>query len=108
MKKIQSVEQVQDQQFDQRMRACVDHRVSPSLAVTAVRGSDTVVARGYGWSDLEHRTNASAETVYLYCSMTKLFTATALMQLREGDLVDLDRDVRAYLPDFPLHHPSGA
>jgi len=106
MKKIQSAEQVQDQQFDQRMRALVEQRVSPSLAVTAVRGDDTVVARGYGWSDLEQGTNASAETIYLYCSMTKLFTATALMQLRERGLVDLDRAVRAYLPDFPLHHPS--
>jgi len=107
MKKIQSVEQVQDQQFDQRLRAFVEHRVSPSLAVTAVRGGDTVVERGYGWSDLEQGTNASAETVYLYCSMTKLFTATALMQLRERGLVDINREVRAYLPDFPLHHPSG-
>ena len=107
MKKIPSAELVQDQQFEQRMRAFVERRVSPSLAVTAVRGGDTVVARGYGWSDLERGTNASAETVYLYCSMTKLFTATALMQLRERGLVDLDREVRAYLPDFPLHHPSG-
>src|ERR1700694_4931235 len=107
MKKIQRAEQVQDQQFDQRMRAFVEHRVSPSLAVTAVRGSDTIVARGYGWSDLEQGTNASAETVYLYCSMTKLFTATALMQLRERGLVDIDREVRVYLPDFPLHHASG-
>ncbi len=63
MKKIQSVEQVQDQQFDQRMRTFVEHRFSPSLAVTAVRGGDTVVVRGYGWSDLEQGTNASAETV---------------------------------------------
>jgi CubicO group peptidase (beta-lactamase class C family) len=107
MKKIQSAEQVQDQHFDQRMRTFAEHHVSPSLAVTAVRGSDTVVARGYGWSDLEQGTNASAETVYLYCSMTKLFTATALMQLRERGLVDINREVRAYLPDFPLHHPSG-
>jgi len=101
------VEQVQEQQFEQRMRALVEQRVSPSLAVVAVRGDDTVVARGYGWSDLEQGTNASAETIYLYCSMTKLFTATALMQLRERGLVELDREVRAYLPDFPLHHPSG-
>lgn len=107
MKKRPSLEQVQAQQFDQRMRACVEHHVSPSLAVTAVGGRETVVARGYGWSDLEHGTKACAETIYLYCSMTKLFTATALMQLRERGLVDLDREVKAYLPDFPLHHPSG-
>jgi hypothetical protein len=75
------MEQVQDQQFDQHMRIFMEHRVSPSLAMTAVRGNDMVVARGYGWSNLEQGTNASAETVYLYCSMTKLFIATALMQL---------------------------
>ena len=107
MKKIQSGEQVSNEQFDQRMRVLVEHRVSPSLAVTAVRGGKAVVARGYGWSDLEQGTKATAETIYLYCSMTKLFTATAVMQLRERGLVDLDRPVRAYLPDFPLHHPSG-
>lgn len=107
MKKILSAEQVQDQHFDQRLRTFVEHRVSPSLAVTAVRGGDTVVERGYGLSDMEQGTKASAETIYLYFSMTKLFTATALMQLRERGLIDLDREVKAYLPDFPLHHPSG-
>ena len=107
MKKIQSIEQVPLEHFDQRMRALVEHRVSPSLAVTVVQGGEAVVARGYGWSDLEQGTHASAETVYLYCSMTKLFTATALMHLRERSLLDLDRPVRVYLPDFPLQHPSG-
>jgi CubicO group peptidase (beta-lactamase class C family) len=107
MKKIQSAEQVQDQQFEQRMRALAKQRVSPSLAATVVWGDDTMVARGYGWSDLEQGTSASVETIYLYCSMTKLFTATALMQLRERGLVELDRAVRVYLPDFPLQHPSG-
>ena len=107
MKKRQSAEQMQDQHFEQRLRTLVEQRVAPSLAVVAVRGNETVVARGYGWSDLEQGTAASAETVYLYCSMTKLFTATALMQLREHGLVELDQAVRAYLPDFPLQHPSG-
>ena len=104
---MKKVEQVTDRQFDQRMRALVERRVSPSLAVTAVRGSETVVARGYGWSDLEQGTKASSETLYLYCSMTKLFTATAIMQLCERGLVDIDQPVRVSLPDFPLHHPSG-
>jgi len=65
------------------------------------------VTQGYGWSDLEYGTHATAETIYLYCSMTKLFTATALMQLRERGLVELDRAVRDYLPDFPLQYPTG-
>jgi CubicO group peptidase (beta-lactamase class C family) len=107
MKKRQRIIQIPPEHFDQRMRTLVEHRISPSLAVAVVQGDDTVIAQGYGWSDLEQATAASAETVYLYCSMTKLFTATALMQLRERGLLDLDRPVRVYLPDFPLQHPSG-
>jgi CubicO group peptidase (beta-lactamase class C family) len=107
MKKRQSVEQVQVRDFEQRLSALVEQRVSPSLAAIAVQGDDTVVARGYGWSDIEQGPKASAETIYLYCSMTKLFTATALMQLHERGLAELDQEVRAYLPDFPLRHASG-
>jgi CubicO group peptidase (beta-lactamase class C family) len=107
MKKEQNIEQMQTQLFDQRMREFIEHRVSPSLAVIAVRGDDTVIAHGYGWSDLAQARKASAETIYLYCSMTKLFTATASMQLCEHGLIDLDRAVKTYLPHIPLQHPSG-
>jgi CubicO group peptidase (beta-lactamase class C family) len=93
--------------FERRLRTLVARHVSPSLAVVAVQGNDILAARGYGQSDLERGTAASAETVYLYCSMTKLFTATAVMQLRERGLVELDREVRAYLPEFSLRPPSG-
>ncbi len=106
MKKRQSREQVPLEHFDQRMRALVERRILPSLAAVVVQSDDTMVTRGYGWSDLEQGTAASAETVYLYCSMTKLFTATALMQQRERGLVELDRPVREYLLGFPLQHPN--
>jgi CubicO group peptidase (beta-lactamase class C family) len=107
MKNSQHTVPIPLEPFEERLHALVERRVSPSLAVVAVRGEDTVVAHGYGWSDLERKTAASARTVYLYCSMTKLFTATALMQLRERGLVDLDQPVRHSLPDFPLRHRSG-
>jgi CubicO group peptidase (beta-lactamase class C family) len=93
--------------FDRQLTTLVDRRVSPSLAVVAVQGDDILAARGYGQSDLERGTAASAETFYLYCSITKLFTATAVMQLRDRGLLELDQTVRAYLPEFPLRHPSG-
>ena len=101
------IEQVSYQQFDQHMRALIKQHVAPSLAVTAVRGCDTVAAGGYGHSVLGEEAVASAETVYLYGSMTKLFTATAVMQLRERGLVELDRPVRDYVQDFPISSISG-
>ncbi len=39
--------------------------------------------------------------------MTKLFTATAVMQLRERGQVELDRSARDYVHDFPLRSASG-
>ena len=59
MKNIQSIEQVPLEHFDQRMQALVERRISPSLAAVVVQGDDTMVARGYGWSDLEQGTAAS-------------------------------------------------
>ncbi len=95
------------QQFNQHMRALIAHHVAPSLAVTAVQGCEMVVSEGYGHPVLGETAVASVETVYLYASMTKLFTATAVMQLREQGLVELDRPVRDYVQGFPLKHPSG-
>jgi hypothetical protein len=43
-----NVEQVSSQQFDQHMHNLIEHRVAPSLAVTAVRWYSIVVADGYG------------------------------------------------------------
>lgn len=100
-------ERVSLEQFEQRVRTIVQQRGTPGLSVVVVRGSDIVMARGYGWSDLQNRTAATPETVYLYCSMTKLFTATAVMQLHERGLIELDKPVRSYLPRFPLSHSSG-
>jgi CubicO group peptidase (beta-lactamase class C family) len=94
------------QKLKRHLQDLIERRTAPSLVMTAVRGSETVFTYGGGFSDLEKRTEATPQTIYLYCSMTKLFTATAIMQLREHGLVDIDQPVQAYLPDFKLHHPS--
>lgn len=101
------IEQISPQQFDQHMHALIRRDVAPSLAVTAVREGSTVVASGYGHPVLGEEATASAQTVYLYGSMTKLFTATAVMQLRERGQVELDRPVREYVQNFPLRRSSG-
>jgi CubicO group peptidase (beta-lactamase class C family) len=95
------------QQFDDHMQALIARHMAPSLAVTAVQGCETVVAGGYGHLVLGQAAVASAETIYLYASMTKLFTATAVMQLRERGLVELDQPVRDYVQGFPFKSPPG-
>jgi CubicO group peptidase (beta-lactamase class C family) len=65
------------------------------------RGDDLLLAKGYGLADMENALPATAETVYNIGSVTKQFTAAAIMQLVERGKVGLDDLVTKYLPDFP-------
>lgn len=58
-------------------------------------------AEGFGFARLEPPTPATAETSYRMASVTKTFTAVAIMQLVEQGKVDLDAEVQTYLPSFP-------
>src|SRR5262249_41311925 len=53
------------------------------MSIAVVRGSDMVVAKGYGFADLENRVPATEHTVYRIGSITKQFTAAAVLQLVE-------------------------
>ncbi|MDH5375535.1 MAG: beta-lactamase family protein [Candidatus Bathyarchaeota archaeon] len=68
----------------------------PSLVAGIVVNDSLVWSRGYG--------GASQDTVYLIASITKPFVATAVLQLYERNLIDLDDDVNKHLP-FTMRHP---
>jgi CubicO group peptidase (beta-lactamase class C family) len=83
-------------------------RVVPGLSASVLVGEHTVWRKGFGASDLERNTPATADTVYAVGSITKLFTATMLMQLRDAGKVKLDDPVQEYVPDVrvPHRHPG--
>jgi CubicO group peptidase (beta-lactamase class C family) len=70
-------------------------------SVAVVKGSDTIALKGYGVADLEYDIPTPERAVYEIGSVTKQFTAVALLQLVEQGKVSLDDDLRDYLPDFP-------
>jgi len=59
-------------------------------------------AAGFGVTSVEHPLPVTPDTLFQVGSISKTFTATALMMLREAGKVDLDTPIRAYLPDFHL------
>ena len=63
---------------------------------------------GVGTTNIEHPQRVTAETLFQIGSTSKTFTATALMQLVEDGLVDLDATVRTYLPWFALQSEDDA
>ncbi|MFN2316051.1 MAG: serine hydrolase domain-containing protein [Gemmatimonadales bacterium] len=71
------------------------------ISVAVVRGSDTLLLKGYGKADLELDVPTPDGAVYAIGSVTKQFTAAAILQLRDAGKLDLDADITTYLPDFP-------
>ena len=72
-----------------------------SVSVAVVHKGDIVYTYVYGDANPVEGIQADTQTIYRYGSMTKPFTATALMQLVEQGLVDLDAWLGKYVPEFP-------
>jgi CubicO group peptidase (beta-lactamase class C family) len=62
---------------------------------------DFTWAKGFGYADLENKTPARAESSYRMASITKTFTAIAVLQLVEKGKINLDAEVQEYVPYFP-------
>src|SRR4051812_2796282 len=77
-----------------------DHRTA-GVSVVVVKNGRTVLAKGYGFADLENDVPATAETVYRIGSVTKQFTSAAIMRLVEQGKVSLDDTLQKFLPNFP-------
>ena len=75
------------------------------LAIAVARGDRIQVAKGYGFADLENQVPATVETIFKVGSVTKQFTALAIMQLVEKKKIALTDDVAKYLPEVPLGRP---
>jgi CubicO group peptidase (beta-lactamase class C family) len=72
----------------------------PGLSVAVARTDRVVWARGFGFADLATSTTATPATSYLWFSMTKIVTATAVLRLVERGDLDLDSPVTEYFADF--------
>ena len=90
----------------------------PGCAVGAARDGDTVFVGGAGVADLDTGEPITAETTFDVASVTKQFTAAAVLSLVEEGRLSLDDDVRRHVPELPdygvtvtvehlLHHTGG-
>ncbi len=85
-------------QVDNQISAIMEQNHIPSTTVAVVRNNSIVWAKGYGEQQ-------RLDLIYMVGSVTKTFIATAIFQLYERNILDLDDDVNDYLP-FSLRHPN--
>ena len=93
---------------------------SPGCAVGVTHNGTLLFAKNYGMADLEHDVPISADTRFYIASLSKQFTAMAIVLLAQDGRLSLDDPVRKWVPEVPalsagapitlrelLHHTSG-
>src|SRR5262245_46815482 len=83
-------------------------RELPGLSMAIVHDQTLLWAHGFGWADVDRKEPATAATLYRIGSITKLFTATAILILRDAGRLALDDPIARYLPWFEMKAPPNA
>lgn len=78
----------------------IDYDRIPGISLAVVHDQELVYANGFGYIDDERKVRATPETIYSICSISKQFTALAIMQLRDAGKLNLNDPVAKYLPWF--------
>jgi D-alanyl-D-alanine carboxypeptidase len=97
------------QVLDAWIQTTVAEREQPGLSIGIVHDQDLIWSRGYGYADLDKKAPATPSTVYRIASISKLFTATAILQLRDAGKLHLDDPLSRHLSWFKIRnaHPEG-
>ncbi len=75
----------------------------PGAAAIVVKDGKVLLRKGYGMANLELGVPSSPEMVFELGSVTKQFTAAAILLLQERGKLSVTDDIGKYLPDFPTH-----
>ena len=87
--------------IDRDVRAELQAAHAAAATIAIVEDGRIAYSAGYGMRDLARSLPADAQTRYEIGSITKQFTAAAIMQLREAGKIDLDAKLATYLPGAP-------
>ncbi|MBT6156893.1 MAG: beta-lactamase family protein [Planctomycetaceae bacterium] len=83
-------------------KAVEDDKIT-GLSIGVAIGDEVLAAKGFGLANVELNVPVTADTVYRIGSITKQFTAAAILILVEDGKIDLDAPLTKYLPDYPSH-----
>jgi CubicO group peptidase (beta-lactamase class C family) len=69
--------------------------------VLVARRGEVIYRKAFGMANLELNVAVVPENVFRIASLTKQFTAVAILQLHERGLLNIEDDIKKYIPDFP-------
>ncbi|MHC5065625.1 MAG: serine hydrolase domain-containing protein, partial [Planctomycetota bacterium] len=104
--------------IDQIVAQAMDREKIPGVTVGIAKDGKTLLSKGYGYADLELEVPMRAEHVFRIGSITKQFTAAAIVRLVENGELEMEAQLNDILPEHAfegreitleqlLHHTSG-
>jgi CubicO group peptidase (beta-lactamase class C family) len=85
--------------IDRYVRSELARQRIPGMSVAVLRGDSLLLARGYGYAHVEHHVPATDSTVYEVGSVSKQFTAAAVVMLSEQGRLSVDDPIVRFLPE---------
>ena len=79
---------------------------SVGCALGVAQDGEFVYRKGYGFANLDWDIPITPTTAFYVGSVAKQFTAAAIALLADEGKIDLDEDIRTYLPEFPARDPA--
>lgn len=87
--------------FDRIVEEALREQIAAGAVIAISEKGTTRLIRGYGLENLENKTPVTADTVFRIGSVTKQFTAAAVMLLAEQGKLSIEDPLSKFLPDFP-------
>lgn len=80
----------------------MDYHTLPGLSIGIVYDQELIWSKGFGFANVEKKLPMTPSSIFRIASITKLFTCTAIMQLRDQGKLQLDDPIQQYLPWFNI------
>jgi CubicO group peptidase (beta-lactamase class C family) len=98
----QTNEQLQKRQIDSVVQKIMTDNNIVGISIGIVKNDKVFYKKGYGTKEINTNSPIDSLTNFLTCSISKLFTATAIMQLVEQGKIDINKKLTDYVPDFEM------
>ncbi|MEZ4971774.1 MAG: serine hydrolase domain-containing protein [Cyclobacteriaceae bacterium] len=88
--------------INQWLEAQVAYQHLPGVSAAVVKDQEVIWSKAFGMSNIDQKVKTQTSTVYSICSISKLFTSVAIMQLYDQGKLRLDDPVESVLPNFNI------
>lgn len=96
-----NLSQLKSEEIDDYIEYFMNNQKIPGLALALIDKGEVIKKKSYGLASLEYKVPVTDSSVFWLASISKHFTATAIMQLQEKGILNIDEKIKRYLPDIP-------